>query len=88
MGLLDLWNKPDKSIKSLIKQAIDNNQRLLIKYRKFDGTISSRELSEVAFNNSFEAEGYKDDHIKGQCSLRNESRTFKIDRIISAEQIK
>jgi predicted DNA-binding transcriptional regulator YafY len=87
MGLLDLWNKPDNSIKNVIEQAIANNEKIAIKYKKFDGTISSRKLSNIGFNNTFEADGFHNDHIKGFCSLRNEDRTFKIDRIISVELI-
>jgi predicted DNA-binding transcriptional regulator YafY len=88
MGILDLWNKPENNIKESIKQAIENKKSLAIKYRKFDGTISSREIRNVVFNNSFEADGFHNDHIKGFCSIRNEERTFKIDRIISAEIVK
>lgn len=85
MGLLDLWNKPEKSIKDVINQAIDSKKDIAIKYRKFDGTVSTRQLSNIAYNNTFEAEGFHNAHIKGHCSLRDEDRTFKIDRIISVE---
>jgi|JI7StandDraft_1071085.scaffolds.fasta_scaffold144934_2 predicted DNA-binding transcriptional regulator YafY len=88
MGILDLWNKPENNIKESIKQAIENKKSLAIKYRKFDGTVSSREIRNVVFNNSFEVDGFHNDHIKGFCSIRNEERTFKIDRIISAEIVK
>jgi predicted DNA-binding transcriptional regulator YafY len=88
MGLLDLWNKPENNIKESIKQAIENKYGLAIKYKKFDGTVSLRQLRDVVFNNSYETDGFHNDHIKGFCSIRNEERTFKIDRIISAELIK
>ena len=87
MGLLDLWNKPEKNIKNVIKQAIENKQSIAIKYRKFDGTVSNRRLSDIRYNNSFGEVGFHNDHIIGFCSLRNEERTFKIDRISSVEII-
>jgi len=85
MGILDLWNKPSKSIKETIAEAIANNYDLSIKYRKFDGTVSARIISKIDYNNDFEEDGFYEDHIKGFCSLRQEDRTFKIDRIIKAE---
>ncbi|WP_179317683.1 AAA domain-containing protein [Winogradskyella undariae] len=94
---LDLPNTPvaekldvteEKDIPTLIKQAIDNNQTIAISYKKYDGTLSSRNLSDIAYNNTFEADGFYNQHIKGLCNLRNESRTFKIDRITGIEIIK
>lgn len=83
MGLLDQWNKADNSIKDTLKQAMDENHHVLIKYRKFEGDVSERTLSNIQFNNSFEEDGFHNDHIKAYCHLREEERTFKIDRIIS-----
>ncbi|MGN7513020.1 MAG: hypothetical protein ACTHOM_01500 [Allomuricauda sp.] len=91
MGLLDLWNKPndegDNSTKSVIEKAITLNKPLKITYKKFNGEVSSRVLSNIAYNNSFESDGFYNDHIKGFCSLRKEERTFKIARIISVSII-
>lgn len=85
MGILDLWNKGSKSNLEVIKQAMTENKDILIKYRKFSGEISKRKLSNIIYNNSFEDDGFHNDHIKGYCHLRREERTFKIDRIISIE---
>lgn len=85
MGILDLWNKGSKSNLEVIKQAVAENKDILIKYRKFNGEVSRRRLSNIAYNNSFEEEGFHNDHIKGYCHMRREERTFKIDRIISIE---
>lgn len=87
MGILDLWNKENKSNLEVIKQAMTENKDILIKYRKFSGEISKRRLSKIIYNNSFEDDGFHNDHIKGYCHLRREERTFKIDRIISIEII-
>ena len=85
MGLLDLWNKPPISIKEIVAEAVKNNNSLTIKYRKFDGTVSSRKISNVSYNNVYQEDGFFNDHIKGFCNLRLEERTFKIDRIVKAE---
>ncbi len=85
MGILDLWNKGNKSNLEVINQAMNENKDILIKYRKFSGEISKRRLSKIIYNNSFEDDGFHDDHIKGYCHLRREERTFKIERIISIE---
>lgn len=82
MGILDQYNKAPNSIRDVIAKAIKNKNSLDIKYRKFDGTFSSRTISDISYNNDFEEEGFYNDHIKGFCSLRKEERTFKIDRII------
>ncbi|WP_418637588.1 WYL domain-containing protein [Winogradskyella sp.] len=68
-----------------IRTAILNNYDIKIEYKKYDGTCSKRCLSNVAFNNEFEIDGYHNDHIKGYCHLRNENRTFRIDRIDKIE---
>ena len=91
MGLLDLWNKRndegDNAPKSVIEKAMALNKPIKIKYQKFNGEVSVRELSGIAYNNSFEEDGFYNNHIKGFCSLRKEERTFKIDRILSASII-
>lgn len=83
MGILDLWNKGSKSNVEVIKQAMTENKDIFIKYRKYDGEISERRLSNIIYNNSFEEDGFHNAHIKGYCHIRREERTFKIDRIVS-----
>jgi predicted DNA-binding transcriptional regulator YafY len=87
MGLLDQWNKPKQSIKGVLQKAMKEKKSVLIKYRKYDGTSSERKLSELEFNNEFQAVGFHNAHIKAFCHLRKENRTFKISRIISANVI-
>ena len=87
MGLLDLWNKPEKNVNALIDNAIVNNKVITIKYRNYDGEVSTRTLSELRYNTDYENTGQSKSHIKGHCSLRNEDRTFKIDRIVNVEII-
>jgi predicted DNA-binding transcriptional regulator YafY len=74
-------------IKGKIRQAISSNHDIKIEYIKYDGTYSSRRLSDVSFNNEFKLEGYNNDHIKGFCHLRGEERTFRISRITSIKLI-
>lgn len=59
-----------------IQRAIDTGAIIEIAYTKFDGTSSIRRLSDVKYSDEF---GHT--HIKAFCHMRNEERTFKIDRI-------
>ena len=87
MGLLDIWNKKEEDeildVRTTIDKAISENKSITIFYRNFNGEISDRSLSNISYNNKFEAKGFHNEHIKGFCSKRQEDRTFKIDRIIS-----
>lgn len=70
-----------KSIRSMIQKAIDEEMDIIITYRKYDGTTSQRQLSNIEYNNEYGSYGYSNDHIKGYCHLRKEYRVFRIDRI-------
>ena len=72
-------------IKQQVKNAIQRGKSIRIGYRKFDGEVSRRIVSDIDYNNSFTDDGFYNDHIKGFCHLRYEERTFKISRIISIE---
>lgn len=61
-----------------IQRAIDTGAIIEIEYTKSDGTTSIRRLSDIAYSNEY---GYGNSHIKAFCHMRNEERTFKIDRI-------
>lgn len=65
-------------MKRIINNAIVEDKTITIKYQKYDGTVSSRVISNI----SYSAE-YGDDYIEAYCHLRHEKRTFKISRIQS-----
>ena len=71
------------SIRSEIDKAIASGADIEIEYFKSHGELSKRRVSGIEYNNDFGGYGYKNDHIKGYCHLRNENRTFKISRILS-----
>lgn len=71
------------TVKEYITKAIRENKSITIKYRKFDGSISTRRLSNVEYSDEF-----GDDYIQAYCHLRNENRTFKISRIIEVDGVK
>ena len=73
------------SIETEIQRAIAEGCNIEIKYQKYDGEMSVRELSGLSYNNDYGEYGYKNDHIKGYCNLRNEERTFRISRIIAVK---
>lgn len=71
------------TIREYINKAILENRDITIKYRKYDGSISTRRLSNVEFSDEF-----GEDYIAAYCHLRNENRTFKISRIIEVDGVK
>lgn len=85
MGLLDLWNKPSDNVEAVITRAMNENKIIKISYKNNDGEASERTLSQIRFNNEFQIDGFFNAHIKAFCHLRQEERTFKISRIITAE---
>lgn len=87
MGILDQYNQAEEGTKDIIVKAIKEEKTIKISYRKFNGEISKRNLSNLDFNNSFKEEGFNNDHIRGFCHLRKADRTFKIDRILSVKII-
>ena len=84
MGLLDQWNKAEQSTIEIVMGAVKKGKNIEIGYRNFNGEVSTRKVSGVIVNNEFEERGYHNNHIKGFCHLRNEERTFKLERIVSA----
>lgn len=70
-------------IRDYINKAIQENKEITIKYQKYDGTVSTRRISNIELSDEF-GDGY----IRAYCHLRNEERTFKISRIIEADGIK
>lgn len=75
------------SIKDEILKAITGKHKVRILYENFNGETSERQLSDLTFTTEFNEFGYDKQHIKGFCHLRNEERSFKIDRIRKIEFI-
>jgi hypothetical protein len=72
------------TIRETIERAIRERKSIEIVYIKYSGEASKRIVSDIRFCNDYDEYGYSNDHIRGYCHLRNEERTFKIDRIRSA----
>ena len=70
------------SIEEAIIDAVDRKKAIRFSYSKFNGDSSTRTVSEVNYSHDF-----GDDYISGYCHLRNEDRTFKINRISKIELI-
>jgi DNA polymerase III epsilon subunit family exonuclease len=69
-------------IYSPIKQAIVENSKIKISYRKFDGEVSDRDITPISFlklKNKLYLEAY--------CHLRGEKRTFKLSKILQFQSI-
>ena len=64
------------TIKEYIDKAINSGNKVTIKYVKFDGSLSTRTISELEYSDEF-----GDDYISAFCHMRQERRTFKISRI-------
>lgn len=64
------------TIKEYIDKAINSGNKVAIKYVKFDGSLSTRTISELEYSDEF-----GDDYISAFCHMRQERRTFKISRI-------
>lgn len=77
-----------KSIKDDLSLAIMNKQKIKIQYENFNGETSERIISDLKLTEEFNEFGYENQHIKGFCHLRNEERSFKIDRIRNIELVK
>ena len=67
--------------KEKLNDCIENNRVVEIQYTKYNSEKSERKLSEIEYSNDFQNFGYNNDHISAFCHLRNERRTFKINRI-------
>jgi len=83
----DIKVKNISSIQSILNTAINESRKVKILYEKFSGEESERELSNLSISNEFDEFGYENDHIKAYCHLRNEERSFKINRIKKIELI-
>lgn len=88
---------PNLSKEKIIRQAIINHQKIKITYQKSQnygsGEITERTIVPVKIGNGseFDCGSYilnpQQIYIRGFCELRNEERTFQLDRIISIEVV-
>lgn len=89
----NLDNSINEQKNKLIEDAINLNKSILISYMNYDNELTERIVSEVNFSpnvlpqRSLEYYNIDFSYISGKCSLRNEMRTFKIERIIKIELI-
>lgn len=74
-------------IREQLLKAIDGNHKVKILYKDANGATSERQLSDLKLTDKFNDFGYNKEHVKGFCHLRNEERSFKIDRIKKIEII-
>lgn len=75
------------SIRDEILRAINNDEKIKIVYENFNGEVKERILSNIQLTDEFDEYGYSNQHIKAYCHLRNEERSFKIDRIKKIERL-
>lgn len=72
----------------LIVWAFKNQQKIEIRYKKYDGTISKRvikPITNVYYEKTGRHGGY---YVRAYCYLRNEERIFKISRIMNIKKYK
>lgn len=68
--------------KEVINEAVDNNSMVEISYRNYNREKSIRQLSNVKYSDeSGNHHGSNNNYISAFCHLRNEQRTFKLNRI-------
>lgn len=70
------------TFKEIIKEAISNKQKVEISYKSYNQDISKRQISNIEYSNEFQKNHSNNyEHISAYCHLRNEKRTFKLNRI-------
>lgn len=79
--------KEQERKKELINWAYQNNQKIEITYKKFNGDITTRIIQPLTTIYEAKIGKYEDEYIQAYCYLRNEERTFKFDRIIQIKKI-
>lgn len=65
-----------------IDNAIRTGKTVTIKYIKFEGEYSVRQISDIQYSSEF-----GDDYIDAFCHKRQERRTFRLSRIISVDGV-
>ena len=69
-------------IREYLDDAIRTGKTVTIKYIKYEGEYSVRQISDIQYSDEFGP-----DYIKAFCHKRQENRTFKISRIISVDGV-
>lgn len=70
------------NFKDVINEAVNNNRKVEISYRNYNREKSIRQLSNVIYSDeSGNHQGSNNKYISAFCHLRNEQRTFKLNRI-------
>lgn len=70
------------NLKEYLDNAIRTGKTITIKYSKYDGEQSVRQISNIQYSDEF-----GENYIEAFCHKRQENRTFKISRILSIEDI-
>lgn len=70
------------NLKECLDNAIRTGKTITIKYSKYHGEQSVRQISNIQYSDEF-----GENYIKAFCHKRQENRTFKISRILSIEDI-
>lgn len=60
-----------------IKNAIKDNTKLNIEYKRFDGEVSKRDITPISF-----IKVNKKIYLEAYCHLRNEKRSFRLNKIL------
>jgi ATP-dependent DNA helicase PIF1 len=86
-GIPTFANEDNDPVREELVKAINKGEQIKIVYRNFNGEISERVLSDICFTQEFDESSIVPQHVKAFCHLRNEERSFKIDRIIHIKRI-
>lgn len=73
--------------RKLIEWAYQNNQKIEIMYKEYNGKITTRIIQPITNIYEDKLGKFKEEYIKAYCYLRNEERTFRFDRIIQIKKI-
>ena len=66
----------------VINDSVSNNSRIEISYKSYNKKKSIRQLSNIEYSNEYQKHHRNSyDYISAYCHLRNDQRTFKLNRI-------
>ena len=71
--------------KELINWAYQNNEKLEITYKKFNGETTKRIIQPLSTVYKDKLGEFTEEYIQAYCYLRHEERTFRFDRIKQIE---
>ena len=78
---------PSQRKRNLINWAYNNEQKIEITYKKFNGEITKRIIQPLTTIYTDKLGKYNEEYIQAFCYLRNEERTFRFDRIIQIKKL-